>query len=149
MTPEPPQPVPGQPAGAVAELAAGYGDSYLGDLQCLRLAGVPLEDSVCCWGDDGGGALGAGAPEHFTAPVEVEGLSNAAAIFASQTSTSAVLSDGSAVVWGTAHGVLDMPAPSPQPIGFLGDNNAAIHSNDVTMDAYVLKTGGAAALRRA
>ena len=59
--------LPGPPTGMVVEIAAGPSYGYENGVQCLRLAGSPLTGRIWCWGDDGYGALGAGATEDLRA----------------------------------------------------------------------------------
>src|SRR5262249_17492976 len=143
--PDPPVAVPGVPSGSIAEIVAGNSLSYDEGVQCLRLAGTPLASAVYCWGDDAGGALGADAPDLFRAWADVN-VTGATSLTTAQSSTGAVLSDGSAVYWGTSYTFGGNPAPTPQTITNLGMANKAIHDNDSERAAYVVQTTGAPTL---
>jgi alpha-tubulin suppressor-like RCC1 family protein len=145
LQPDIPSAVMNPPQGAIAELAVGWGRPYGHDLQCIRMAGQPLSTGVYCWGDDYGGALGAGAPEVYPKPVQVMGVTGVKALSTGQYSTSVTLSDGSVMLWGAAEALLD-DTGTPQPVDFLGTDNVIARTNDVERVAYVLKQGGSAQL---
>jgi alpha-tubulin suppressor-like RCC1 family protein len=140
--PEVAQPMKNQPPGMVAEIAVGHSLGYDLGLQCLRLSGVPLASSVYCWGDDLGGALGANAPEIVRQPTDVPGVTAAASISTAQSSSFAVLADGSVVLWGTAYNFAGQPSPMPQTLGALGKNNVKMFNNDSEHAAYVTQKSG-------
>ena len=141
----PPQPsaVPTLPDGKVVEIAAGRSFSYGLGLQCLRVEGAPIAGRVYCWGDDSGGAVGAGAPENFPTPQAVPTVENVAKISAAQSSTTAVLTTGQVVVWGQTSALPGAGAASPMILSTLGTNNAIDHTHDAARLAYVVKTTGA------
>ncbi len=138
--PSPTAALPSQPTGTVVEIASGSGFGYFSGLHCLRLAG-PVAGNVYCWGDDGLGALGIGAPEDVLAPTAVSLPHPATFLSAAQSSTAVVLSDGSCTYWGDS--ALAYPeADSPLALA-LGNDNAAIGDNDEIGRAYVIKQSGA------
>jgi alpha-tubulin suppressor-like RCC1 family protein len=133
-----PLPLPGQPAGTVVELAAGESWLYGQDgYQCLRLSG-PISGNVYCWGDDGGEALGDGAPEIYRTFAEASGLAGAVALSTAQSSSFAVRADGSIDFWGYSEGFGTGLTATPTSVASLGTGNTAIWSNDTSSAAYVL-----------
>lgn len=137
-----PTAISGQPAGTVAEIASGFGESYEGDLQCLRLAGTSIVGNVYCWGDDGYSALGIDLPDDLSTATPVPGVTGVAALTTSQQATAVVLGTGAAQFWGGAYAFVDGDDPSPTAIPLLGTDNAALRTMDTAYDAYAVKTDG-------
>jgi alpha-tubulin suppressor-like RCC1 family protein len=139
-------PLAGAPPGMAVEVSAGYADQYGQGIECLRLAGSSLSSSVYCWGDDAYGALGADAPDLFRTPQVVPVTGSVAHLSADAWSTSALMADGSIQVWGTAYGLHGVPTTGPTTIGFLGNDNAGVETDDANHRAYVVKKSGALVL---
>ncbi|MFT3772425.1 MAG: hypothetical protein QM820_44085 [Minicystis sp.] len=146
LPPPAPTPIPGQPAGTVVEIEAGYARSYAAGLQCLRLQGGSLGSSVYCWGDDLLGALGAGGPDLLRTPQMIPNLPAVATLATGESSTTAVLEDGSVRMWGVSEGLYGQQVSTPKVIGFLGNDNAAVTTNDLAERAYVRKKSGSLVL---
>jgi alpha-tubulin suppressor-like RCC1 family protein len=146
LPPPMPTTVPGPPSGTVVELSAGRARNYARGLQCLRVAGAPLATTVYCWGDDTFGAVGIDAPDIFRAPQAVTGLSGVATLSAGAFSTVSVQTDGTVRAWGVPRGLLSQTSPVPKAIGFLGNDNAAVTTNDFSNRAYAVKKTGALVL---
>ena len=142
--PATPVTVTGVPAGTVAELTVGYPSRYQSALQCLRLAGVPFASSVYCWGDDYGGSLGIGGPEYLTTPEDVTGLPlGATSLTTGDSTTSVVLTDGSAWFWGNSGTYDGLTRAKPFALVDLGQDNVMLRSDDTAGEGYALKVGGA------
>ncbi|MEO7330279.1 MAG: hypothetical protein ABI193_17010 [Minicystis sp.] len=131
------------PPGTIAEIGVGYGFNYGIGFQCLRLEGAPLAGKVHCWGDDFGGALGAGSPENYSTPQVVPVISGAASLYTSFQSTSVVLGSGVVAYWGLASTLEGLGTKTPKVVGTLGNDNALVATNDITRRAYLVKKNGA------
>jgi alpha-tubulin suppressor-like RCC1 family protein len=150
-TPGPVSTVPGQPTGTVVEIAAGSGAGWGNGLQCLRLAktggGSSLTGNVWCWGDDGGGALGAGAPELLLAPADADlsTVGTVSMLSAAQSSTAVVLTNGKVAFWGVSYGLdggLHFGTPKPLALPAFGSNNVAVQADDTANAAYLVQGTG-------
>lgn len=144
VPPPPPSATAIQPAGTVTEISAGYSQAYAAGVQCARVEGAAAK--VQCWGDDLLGTLGAGSPELLRAPQKASGVASAAFLAAGSGSTAAVLADGSVSGWGLARGLSTSQQPLPKAVGFLGNDNARVATDDYGERAYVVKKSGAPAL---
>src|SRR5262249_22255884 len=59
------------PSGTIAELRTGYSIDYGSTIKCLRIEGVPFNQSVYCWGSDVNGVVGVGGPDYHRSPASV------------------------------------------------------------------------------